>query len=376
VALACLWGRRSVAQLSRYLEAEHHRTRFNHVFLVERWAPAAALRQQARERLQALPLQPGDTGSLLRDASQPAQRGMAMDASATRKAPVLDASLWGHQYVCALLLYRDHVLPCGLRLYVTRAPGARVGVPCRQTTALAAELIRACKAPAGVTVRVLCAAYDLCHTVVKAGREQGVHCAAPLKRHRRLFTPGWKLQAGRYGKPLFRRRRPAPLMLEKPHGQVRSRDVDAGWLQVRTRGVRPVVCARTGAARKILGLVTDAPEVSAAGLIRVYDRRWAIAPWLNDATPLWGLGQYQKRSYGAAVTHRHLGCVAYALLTHLRLERHGAPGQRRHDKAADRSTAAAQDQLRALIWDDLVACLKEEGEETSVLAALERLRVA
>jgi SRSO17 transposase len=376
VAIACMWGRRSVANLYRYLDAEHHRTRFNNFFLVERWDPAAALRQKARELLQALQLQPGDTVSLILDDSKKAKRGMAMDAIAKMKDSVLDAYIWGHQYVCAILVYRDHVIPFGIRLYVKREQCASVGVPFRKTTELAAELIRECEAPAGVKVMVLFDAYYLCHTVVKACREQGFHFASTLKSHRSLFKPGWKLKAGRYGKNLFRRHRTAPLMLEKPHGQVRYRYVDAGWLQVSKLGVLHVVCSRTGAARKILGLVTDDPELSAAGLIRVYNRRWEIEPWLKDAKQLLGLGQYQNRSYWAAVTHLHLVCFAYALLTHLRIERHGAQGQRRHDKAADRSTAAAQDQLRGLIWDDMVACLKEECDEKSVLAELERLRVA
>jgi SRSO17 transposase len=376
VAIACLWGRRSVAHLYRDLDAEHHRTRFNNFFLVERWDPAAALRQKARELLQALQLQPGDTVSLLLDDSKKAKRGMAMDAIAKMKAPVLEAYLWGHQDVCALLVYRDHVIPCGIRLYVKREQCASVGVPFRKTPELAAELIREGKAPAGVKVMVLFDADYLCHTVVKACREQGFHLAATLKSNRSLFKPGWKLKAGRDGTNRFRRRRTAPLMLEKPHGQVRYRYVDAGWLQVSKLGVLHVVFSRKGAARKILGLVTDAPELSAAGLIRVYDRRWEIEQWLKDAKQLLGLGQYQHRSYWAAVTHLHLGCFAYALLTPLRIERHGAQGQRRPDKAADRSTAAAQDQLRGLIWDDMVACLKEECDETSVLAELERLRVA
>jgi hypothetical protein len=55
----------------------------------------------------------------------------------------------------------------------------------------------------------------------------------------------------------------------------------------------------------------------------------------------------------------HLVCFAYALLTHLRIAHPGAQGQRRHDKAADLSTAAAQDQLRDLLWEDLVAYLEE-----------------
>jgi hypothetical protein len=37
LTIACMWGRRNVANLYRYLDAEHHRTRFNTFFLVERW---------------------------------------------------------------------------------------------------------------------------------------------------------------------------------------------------------------------------------------------------------------------------------------------------------------------------------------------------
>jgi SRSO17 transposase len=111
-----------------------------------------------------------------------------------------------------------------------------------------------------------------------------------------------------------------------------------------------VVFSRKGTVKKILGLVIDDPELSAAGLIQVYDRRREIEQWLKDAKQLLGLGQYQNRPYRAAVIHLHLVCFAYALLTHLRMERYGAQGQRTREKTADRATATAQDQLRALIW--------------------------
>jgi len=61
---------------------------------------------------------------------------------------------------------------------------------------------------------------------------------------------------------------------------------------------------------------------------------------------------------------------------HLRIARIGAQGQRTRDKAANLSTATAQDQLRGLLWEDLVTYLKEQRHEKSVLAELERLRVA
>jgi Transposase DDE domain len=67
-----------------------------------------------------------------------------------------------------------------------------------------------------------------------------------------------------------------------------------------------------GTAKKILGLVTDAPQLSAADVIRAYDKRWTVEQWLKDVKQLLGLSKYQNRSYWAAVTHLHLVCFAYA----------------------------------------------------------------
>jgi SRSO17 transposase len=376
LAMAVMWGRRNVANLYRYLEARHHRTRFNNFFLVERWEPEAALRQQAQALLRALRPAKGETIYVLIDDSKKAKRGTTMDAVAKMREPTLDAYIRGHQYVCGILLFRGQVIPFGIRLYVKKAQCAALELPFRKTTALAAQLIRAFQAPAGVPVLVLFDAYYLCHTVVKACREKKFHFASTLKSNRSLFKQSWKLKAGRYGKNLFRRRRTVPLEVVTPRAPVRYRYIDARWLQVSHLGVLHVVFSRKGAARKILGLVTDDPALPAAGLIQAYARRWAIEQWIQDTKQLLGLGQYQNRPYGAAVTHLPLVCFASALLTHLRIERAGVQGQRTRHKAADLATAAAQEQLRGIIWEDLVADLKAQCQEESILSELERLRVA
>ncbi|HZC03073.1 MAG TPA: transposase, partial [Gammaproteobacteria bacterium] len=275
-----------------------------------------------------------------------------------------------------ILLFRGQVIPFGIRLYVKKAQCAALGLPFRKTTELAAQLIRELQVPAGVQVLVLFDAYYLCHTVVKACREQKFHFASTLKSNRNPLKPGWKLKAGRYGRNLFRRPRTETLVITKPHGSARYRFVDAGWLTVGHLGLLHVVFSRKGTAKKILGLVINAPELSAAQLIQTYDRCWTIEQWVQDAKQLLGLGQYQNRSYRAAVIHLHLVCFASALLTHLRIVRDGAQGHRTHCKAADLSTATAQDQLRRLLWEDLITYLKEERHEHPVIEELERLRVA
>jgi SRSO17 transposase len=376
LAIAVMWGRRNVTNLYRYLEVKHHRTRFNNFSLVERWDPEAALRQTAQALLRTLRPSKGETIYLIIDDSKHAKRGKAMDAIAKMKDPTIDSYIRGHQYVCAILVYRDHVIPFGIRLYVKKAPCSSVGVPFQKTTELAAQLIRECTPPAGAQVMVLFDAYYLCATVVKACREQHWHFASTLKSNRSLFKQGWKLHAGRYGRNRFRRRRTATLDLAKPYGPVRYRLVDAGGLAVSKLGPLHVVFSRKGTAQKVLGLVTDAPQLSAADVIRTYDKRCTIEQWLQDVKQLLGLGQYQNRSYGAAVTHLHLVCFAYALLTHLRIERTGAQGQRTRHKAANLSTATAQDHLRSLLWEDLLTYRQKECPEQPVIEELERLRVA
>ena len=103
--------------------------------------------------------------------------------------------------------------------------------------------------------------------------------------------------------------------------------MDADGLEVSHLGRLPLVYSRTGAARNILGLVTDDADRSAAGLIRTYDTRWAVEQVFKDSQQLLGMGYYQNRPSWAAVTHRSLECLAYALLNHLRLEHHGVQGQ-------------------------------------------------
>jgi len=130
------------------------------------------------------------------------------------------------------------------------------------------------------------------------------------------------------------------------------------------------------AARTSRGVVRDAPPHADAGLIQASEPRGDMAPWITDAPPRRGLGQSQPRPDGAAVTHRPLVCWASALLPHRRMARVGAPGPQTRHQAADRSTAAAHEPLRGLIWEDGVADLTAQGQGASVLAALARLRVA
>jgi SRSO17 transposase len=69
-----------------------------------------------------------------------------------------------------------------------------------------------------------------------------------------------------------------------------------------------------------MGIVTDYPTLTASQMITSYEARWSIEVFFKDSKQLLGLGHYQNRPYRAAVTHLHLVCFAYTLLTHIALE--------------------------------------------------------
>jgi len=56
--------------------------------------------------------------------------------------------------------------------------------------------------------------------------------------------------------------------------------------------------------------------------------------------------------------------------------RHGGQGQQTRKNTAGMSAAAAQDALRALVWDDLVTDLKAPPHGEEAITELERLRTA
>jgi hypothetical protein len=274
----------------------------------------------------------------------------------------------------AVLQFRGYTIPFGLRLYLKKEDCQALKRPFRKTTQLAAELIRQFNPPEGVHVRVLFDSYYLCPVVVKACRDKGFHFVSSLKSNRNLFKNGQKLKAGRYGYNLFRRGGRQTCRLRKTHGTAHYSYVDAGWLQVSRIGRAHVIFSRKNAERRILGLVTDDPTLSPRAIIQAYDHRWRIEVFFKDSKQLLGLGQYQNLSIEAAVSHLHLVCLAYALLTHIAIEGDCAQGQRGSQRKP--STEDLQNELRRMVWQELADHLKGLPSGTQVVKELQRLLVA
>jgi len=373
---ASAWSRRNVSAVYRSVDETvfPHRTRFNNFVNLGRWDPEKALAMKAHELLGSLHLGKGDVIDLIIDDSKKAKCGKFMEAVGWIFDHVSGRNIRGHQYVKATLRVKGHTIPFGIRLYVKEADCESLDVEFQKTTHFAAELIHTFHAPKGVKVRVLLDSFYLCPCVVKACREKGFHFVSTLKSNRNLFKGGRKLKAGIYGKNLFRRKKTRRFHVSATSTTSTYTYVDAGWMAVSTLGVLHVIFSRKNRDPNILGIVTDDPSLTPAKIIKAYDARWSIEVFFKDTKQLLGLGQYQNRSYQAAVIHLHLVCFAYALLTHIAIQRERAQGKRK--KVARLSTKDLQNELRRIVWDDLTDHLKDLPDGNSVIKELSRLLVA
>jgi len=370
------WQRRNITALYRHLDnrSQPHRSRFNNFLNVGRWNCQVVLQLKAYELLSNLGLRKGDIIEFILDDSKKQKRGKAMEAVTWIRDPLTGRNIRGHQYVTAIIRFRGHTIPFGVRIYIKKEDCRSLKRNFKKTTQLAAELISEFEPPEGVRVRVLFDSYYLCPVVVKACRKKGFRFISVLKNNRNLFKNGRKLKTGTYSKNLFRRQKKKTFSICKSKGRVKYAYVDAGWLDVSKLGQLHVIFSRKKTDPRILGLVTDDPKLSASQMIATYDDRWSIEVFFKDSKQLLGLGQYQNVSYEAAVTHLHLVCFAYALLTHVAITRESAQGKQ---KSTGRlSTAGLQNEVRRIVWDDLTEYLKQFSSGNQIVKELERLLIA
>jgi hypothetical protein len=373
--IAFSWQRRNISMLYRYLDGRchPHRSRFNNLLNVGRCNYKVVLQMKAHELLRSLNPRKGETIEFILDDSRKQKRGKKMQAVGYIRDPLTGRNIRGHQYVTATIRFRGHTIPFGIRLYIKKQDCSKLKVEFKKTTQLAAELISEFEPTEAVEVKVLFDSYYLCPVVAKACRKKGFRFVSVLKNNRNLFKNGRKLKTGTYSKNLFRRQKKKTLNICKSKGHVKYTYVDAGWLDVSGLGKLHVIFSRKKTDPRILGLVTDDPKLSANQMIRTYDNRWSIEVFFKDTKQLLGLGQYQNVSIEAAVTHLHLVCFSYALLTHIAITREGAKGKK---STAKLSTADLQNELRRILWDDLTEYLKQFSSGNQIVKELGRLLIA
>ena len=222
---------------------------------------------------------------------------------------------------------------------------------------------------------VLFDSYYLCKTVIKACNKKRFFFASTLKSNRNLFRRGHKTKSKKLGAKLFKTQRKKHLTITKESGAASYEYVDAGWMEVSNAGRLHVLFSRKEGEGKILGIVTNDPNLSPKEIIAAYDKRWNIEVFFKDAKQCLGFGQYQNVPYGAAVTHLHLVCFAHALLTHVAIERRREKGKK-SKRTEKMSIGMLQNELRRIVWNDLTLYLRKFSTGDAVIKELGKILVA
>jgi SRSO17 transposase len=267
----------------------------------------------------------------------------------------------GHSFVTAVISFRGFVIPFAISFYVKKELCKGLKVSFKTKTKLSAEIISEFEVPEGINVTVLFDTYYLCGHVLKSCKKKGFHWVSYLKSNRNITKNGRKLKAGKYAKNLFYRISKSSLTINDENKTVNYQFINAGVMKVSKVGDVRIIVSRKNKNKKILALVTDIIDLPASEIIKTYAKRWTIEVFFKESKQQLGLGQYQNRFYRAAVTHLHLVCFSYALLTHMQIMQ-CAKGKRKKEKVVNdskMSTASMQNELRLLVWDDFVEYLYE-----------------
>lgn len=230
--MAFCWGRRNIATLYRHLDSCHrtHRSRFNNFLNVGRCNYQVTLQLKACELLSNLRPVKGQTVELILDDSKSQKRGKAIQAVGWIRDQLTGRNIRGHQYVTAVIRFRGHTIPFGIRLYVKKEDCKGLGIEFKKTTQLAAELISEFKPPEGVHVRVLFDSFYLCPVVVKSCRKSGFHfvwqsrCCLPA-------VPRYNEVSSNHLSPSPRYVRAAPSRTSWPSSQPAWRMPRSVWAQ-------------------------------------------------------------------------------------------------------------------------------------------------
>ena len=281
----------------------------------------------------------------------------------------------GHTIVKISLYYRGIIIPWGSWLYIKKEHSAKLKVPFRKLTELAAQAIANAQLPSSFRVTVLFDAFYLCPVVVKACQSRQWHYISVGKSNRWFTVGSVKRKLGKYGRNVLRNsglwcnitdlRKTKAYQLAQRIGKLNKLGT-----------VKVVFSRRRGGAKHIV-LVTDDLKASMKTVVADYLKRWSIEMLIKDEQQHLGLADYRVLRYRAVVRHLHLVDVAHACLTHLGLKAQRAQGQKNTKKVLRlEPISQLKDRMRRIIWQEAVKDVVKHSHEKPVIRRLEKLLAA
>jgi len=324
-----------LAHLAALAPEGGHRTRCAAFLRGTQWDAPALVHEAATDLLKAMKPRPGEVLYLILDDTRLVKKGRKMGWVSKIWDHKQHKFVRGHIVLTAALVFRGVVLPWKIDLWKPKAKGKALSQGhCgryRKLTHMAADIVTALHAPAGVHVRVLFDAFYLCPTLTKACESRGFTFFSVAQRNRNFKTKNGKTRRIAALMPGLIRHRGKNVRMKRSRGKAALRLASADGHLSRIGHVRMVVSKRPrGPWKKCIAIVTNELGLKARRIVEIYERRWLIEVLFKELVQDLGLGDYQMLQTDAIVNHLHVCCLAHLLLTHHTLQGLGDKARKPH----------------------------------------------
>jgi SRSO17 transposase len=312
--------------LSRLTPAAGHRTRHGAFLAQSHWDAPALVEQVADGILSHLKPKAGEVIYLILDDTRIPKRARKMDWVRKIWDHKQQAFVRGHIVLSCAIAFRDVVLPWRIDLWKPKGQTqGHSGGRYRKLTDMAAAMIKAFEAPAGVKVRVLFDAFYLCPTVTKACESKEFFFFSVAQRSRNFTTANGKRRKIAALMPGLIRHRGQTIRMQRSRRRAVLRMASVDGHLSRIGPVRMVISKRPqGPWKKTIAMVTSETRLRPRQIVAIYETRWLIEVLFKELHQDLGLGDYQMLHRDGILRHLHLCCLAHLLLTHQCLSALGA----------------------------------------------------
>ncbi len=288
--------------------------------------------------------------------------------------------IWGQQLVCAIIEYRDIVIPYAIEVYIPQDEAEKNGYPFKKKTQIASEILAEFeedeKQSTEGGVFVVADTYYACPLLMNLCRQRRYSFVSMLKTNRILNINNRQMNVAIYTKRYFRRRkRNQVIKLGTNKYQAHSEKV-----VLKSGGAVKIVCTRSLSHCTVKTIFTTNTALPIESILTAYSKRWSIEVFFKMSKQYLGLKAYQNINLSAVQSAVRLSLISYNLLTHVFIEEKRAQGKRLTEKnLAQFSVLSMRDRLRQIAMiDSFEYCLEQNinNSKNKVIKEIKQLLLA
>jgi len=268
--------------------------------------------------------------------------------------------IWGHQLVCAVIEYRDIVIPYAIEIYTSKKEARTRGCIFKKKTEIASEILDSFEADENQTINggvyILADTYYASPMIMKLCRTRQYSFVSMLKTNRVLTVKNEQMNVSSYTKRYFKgKKKKRIIRIGKKKYQVHSEKVI-----LKSGGAVKIVCTRSLSHYTVKTIFTTNTALPIESILIAYSKRWSIEVFFKMSKQHLGLRAYQNVNLPAIESLVRMSLISYNLLTHVFIAEKRAQGKKLTKKnLALFSVLSMKDRIRQIATiDSIEYCLE------------------